>query len=66
MKSYLPEILAMVSIIIAVLGLIHQQLVSNDVWFHFHQLKNHETIISCLLALAIGLVAGKYLGKTRS
>ena len=64
-KKRLPEILAVILLILAVLGLIHQQLTSNDVWFHFHQLKNHETIVACCIVGAIALVAGKYLGRER-
>ena len=65
MKNRLPEILAVILLILAVLGLIHQQLTSSDVWFHFRQLKNHETIVACCVVGAIALVVGKYLGRER-
>jgi len=64
--KWLPEILAVILMILAVPGLIHQQYATNDVWFHFHRLKNHETIVSCCVVAAIALVADKYLGKLRT
>jgi hypothetical protein len=63
MINRLPEILAAVLIVISILLLVHQRLVSNDVWFHLRQIRNHETIVAFLVAGAIGLLAGKYLGK---
>jgi uncharacterized membrane protein len=62
-KQRIPEILAVILLVLAFLGLVHQQLVSNDVWFHYQQLKNHETIVSCFVIAAVALVAGKYLGR---
>jgi len=64
-RNFIPEILAVILVVLAVLGLIHQQLTTNDVWFHLGQLKNHETIVSCCIVGAIALVAGKYLGRIR-
>jgi hypothetical protein len=62
-KTRLPEILAVILLILAALGLIHQHVVLNDSWFSFYQLKNHETIVSCCIVAAIALITGKYLGK---
>ena len=62
-KNYLPEIIAALLLALAVFGLVHQQMTSNDVWFHLRQLRNHETIVSCLIAAAIALLTGKYLER---
>jgi hypothetical protein len=63
MKKHIIEILAVILLVLAVFGLIHQQLTTNDVWFQFQQLGNHETIVACCLVAAIALVAGKHLGR---
>jgi hypothetical protein len=63
MRKYIIEILAVTLLGLAVFGLIHQQLTTSDVWFHFRQLGNHETIVACCIVAAIALVTGKYLGK---
>ena len=55
----------MVLVVLAIVGLIHQQLTTSDVWFHFGQLRNHETIVACCIVGAVALVVGKYLGKIR-
>lgn len=65
MKNFIPEILAVVLVVLAIVGLIHQQLTTSDVWFHFGQLRNHETIVACCIVGAVALVVGKYLGKIR-
>ena len=65
MKNCVPEILVVVLVILAGLSLIHQQLATSDVWFHFGQLKSRETIVACFIVGAIALVAGKYLGRVR-
>jgi hypothetical protein len=62
---FLPEILAVIMVVLAILGLVHQQLTTSDVWFHLGQLRNHETIIACCIVGAVALVVGKYLGKIR-
>jgi len=66
LKNRLPEVLAVVFIFLAAFGLIHQQLTSSDVWFHFGQMRNHETIVACCIVAAIALLIGKYLGRISS
>ena len=62
-KKYVTEGTAVIGFCLAIIGLIHQQIVSNDVWFHFRQMRNHETIVACCIIGALALLAGKYLGK---
>jgi len=63
MKKYLVETLAVILLIMAVFGLIHQQLNTNDVWFNFREVANHEAIVACFVVAAVALVVGKYLGR---
>jgi len=63
MINRVPEILAAIFIVASCLALLHQRFFGDDVWFHLRQMKNHETIIAFLVAGAIGLLAGKYLGR---
>jgi hypothetical protein len=62
MKSRIPEILAGLSIVIAILLVFHQQWV-HGFWFHWRDALQHESAEACFVALAIGLVLGKYLGR---
>jgi hypothetical protein len=61
MKNRLPEILAVLSIGMAILFLFHQRFVIKDTWFNWRELRNHESIIVGFSAAAIGLLLGKYL-----
>jgi hypothetical protein len=60
----IPEILAGILILLAVFLVIHQQLFSVDSWFNFQQLWHHETLIASFIFMAIGLILGKYLGRS--
>jgi len=61
-RSHLPEILAVLSVFIAVLLLFHQRL-DNGFWFRWLDFWHHEAVEACFVSLAIGLVLGKYLGR---
>jgi hypothetical protein len=64
MKKFIPEILAGLAVIGAVLVLVQQQLTSAcPVWFHIEELKSHEVAASFCVIAAVFLVIGKYLGK---
>ncbi len=62
MKSHIPEILAGLSILAAILLVFHQKLV-HGYWLKLHSVWHHESVEACFVALAIGLLLGKYLGK---
>lgn len=62
-KNHVPEILAAMSLFVAVLLMFHQQITSNDVWFAWEDFWHHEPVIACGFTAAIALVAGKYLGR---
>jgi hypothetical protein len=64
MKNRLPDILAGLSIIIAILLLFHQRLI-HHYWFSRQAALHHESFEVFFLALAIGLLLGKYLGRCR-
>ena len=64
MKNRLPEIIAGLAIIIALLLPLHQKL-TNHFWFHWSGFLHHESVAGSLVALAIGLLLGKYLSKRR-
>jgi len=38
-RNFIPEILAVILVVLAVLGLIHQQLTTNDVWVSSRAIK---------------------------
>ena len=61
MKNHAPEIVAGILLCLAVALLVHQQLISNDVWFNWQQFWHHEPVIACCVIAAIALLAGKYL-----
>jgi hypothetical protein len=63
MINRIPEILAVIFLLMAIFLTIHQQLFSNDAWFNFQQLWHHETLIACFVFAAVALVLGKYLGR---
>ena len=63
MNKFILEVLAFILICLAVLGLIHQQLTTCDPLFDLHEIVNHESIVICLVASAVALLVGKYLGK---
>ena len=62
-NKFVLEVLTFVLLSMAALGLIHQQLTTSDPWFDFHEIVNHESVVICLIASAISLLVGKYLGK---
>ncbi len=62
MKSRIPEILAGLSILIAILLVFHQQW-THGFWFHWKDSWHHESVEACFVAVAIGLLLGKYLGR---
>jgi hypothetical protein len=64
MKNRLPEILAGLAIIAALLLPLHQKL-TNHFWFNWSGFLHHESVGGSFVALAIGLLLGKYLGKPR-
>jgi hypothetical protein len=59
----LPEIFAVILICLAIILIIHQQLVSDDRLFNIRQMWHHETLIASFFFGAICLLIGKYLGK---
>ena len=63
MKNRVPEILAAIALCLAVFLLVHQQLISDDVWFNWQQFLHHESFIACGFVAAISLILGKYLGR---
>ena len=60
MKNRLPEILAGLCVAAAVGVLVHQK-IAHHFWFSLKDLWHHESVEACLVALAVGLVLGKYL-----
>jgi hypothetical protein len=64
MKKFIPEILAGLSVLIVILLLFHQRLV-HGFWFRWYDSWHHESVEACFVALAVGLLLGKYLGKAR-
>jgi len=62
MKNRLPEILASLAIIIAVFLVLHQKFF-HHYWFSRQNALHHESFEVGLVALAIGLLIGKYLGR---
>jgi cytochrome bd-type quinol oxidase subunit 2 len=64
MRHRVPEILAVIALVLAVAALIYQHFVcSTGAWFDWPQLWHYETVIVCCIVAAIALVAGKYLGR---
>ena len=63
MKNRLPEILAGLAAVAIILLVIHQRLV-NGYWFHPRGSWHHEAVEACFAALAVGLLLGKYLGRS--
>ena len=62
MKNRLPEIFAGLSILLAIWILINQKL-THHFWFKWADFWHHESIEGCFVALAIGLLLGKYFGR---
>ena len=65
MLKRLPEILALLFILIAVFLTIHQEIYSDDGWFNIRQMWHHETLITVFVFGAVCFIAGKYLGRIR-
>jgi hypothetical protein len=61
----LPEILAIVFILIALFLGIRQVIVTDDVIFNIHQIWHHETLIGIFGFGGICLLVGKYLGRMK-
>ncbi len=61
-RNRLPEIFAGLSILIAILLMFHQQL-TNGFWFRWKDSWHHESVEACFVALAIGLLLGKFLAR---
>ncbi|OGO21431.1 MAG: hypothetical protein A2144_03205 [Chloroflexi bacterium RBG_16_50_9] len=64
MKNHVVEIMAAVLLCLAVLVLVQQQITTDDVWFNWHQIKNHESLAISLAVAAAALLVGKCLGKS--
>lgn len=64
MKKHLPEILAGLAVLLAILLMSHQRL-THGFWFCWYGFWHHESVEACFIALAIGLLLGKYLGRRR-
>jgi hypothetical protein len=62
MKNRLPEILAGLAVLVAIALPFHQKL-TNYYWFNWHSAWHHEAVEACFVALAVGLLLGKYLGR---
>jgi hypothetical protein len=62
MKSRIPEILAGLAVLIAILLPLHQKLI-NGYWFSWHSVWHHESVEAWFVAVAAGLLLGKYLGR---
>jgi hypothetical protein len=60
MRKRLPEVLAGLSVLLAVMLLFHQKYV-HHFWFSWHDFWHHESIEAIFVALAAGLLLGKYL-----
>jgi hypothetical protein len=63
MKRYLPEMLAVLLVILAFLALAHQHFGRGEGWFNYKEAKTHEAAAMVLVSGGIGIVIGKYLGK---
>jgi hypothetical protein len=63
MRNRIPEILAVICIILAVAAVLHQHFTTHDYWYDFSEVKNHEAIIACLVVAAVALLVGKHLGR---
>ena len=65
MINRLPEILAVVFILITVSLGVHQIIVSDDVIFNVPQIWHHETLMGIFGFGAVCLIVGKYLGRMK-
>jgi hypothetical protein len=64
MKKFIPEMLAVLALVAAVLVLVVQRIVTDcDRWFKFEDIHNYETLASFFVVGGVALVIGKYLGK---
>ncbi len=63
MRSYVPEILAVIALILSGSALVFQHFASKGGWFDWPQLWHYETFIVCGVVAAVALVVGKYLGR---
>ncbi len=63
MRNHVPEILAVIALVLALVGLLHQIFTSEEAWFSWQQFWHHEPLIIVCVVAAVALVAGKYLGR---
>ena len=63
MRNRVPEILAVIALVLALVGLLHQIFASTEAWFSWQQFWHHESLIVVCVVAAVALVAGKYLGR---
>lgn len=64
MKKFIPEILAGLAVIVAVLVLVQRQLTSTcPIWFHIEEITSYEVAASFCVIAAVFIIIGKYLGK---
>ena len=63
MIKRLPDILAIIFVLIALFLGIRQIIVTDDVVFNVRQIWHHETLIGIFGFGAICLLVGKYLGR---
>jgi len=64
MRSRLPEILAVIALVLALGALVYQHFAcSTGGWFEWEQFWHYESFIAMGIVAAIALVAGKYLGR---
>lgn len=62
MKSRLPDIIAGLSVLLAILLMLHQQIVHGFL-FHWRAMWHHETVVVGLIVLALGFFFGTGLGS---
>jgi len=65
MRHRIPEILAVIALVLALAALVYQHFActDDDCWFEWEQFWHYESFIAMVIVAAIALVAGKYLGK---
>jgi hypothetical protein len=63
MRHYVPEILAVIALILSVSALVYQHFASKGAWWDWPQFWHYEPFIAMGIVAAVALVVGKYLGK---
>jgi hypothetical protein len=64
-KSVVVETLAGMFFLLAIFGLVHQKLVTNDGWFNWAQFWHHESLIVLCFGVAIALIVSKYISALK-